>query len=151
MLLYVVTCALRLARFNVMSRETEEPDKEAKFFVGVPAPAGALLAFLPMFVSLADIAHAEKYPAAIAVYLAIVAFLMLSRVPTYSFKKISIRTEFSTLVLLGVAGLVALFVTRTWYALILIDLVYLATIPFSIRTRASEAATAGKVVLDVEE
>ena len=150
-LLYVIACALRLARFNVMSRETEEPDKEAKFFVGVPAPAGALLAFLPMFVALADIAHAEKYPAAIAVYLVLVAFLMLSRIPTFSFKKISIRTEFSTLVLLSVAGIVALFVTRTWHALILIDLVYLATIPFAIRAHASATATAGKVVLDVEE
>lgn len=150
-LFYVITCALRLARFNVMSRETDTPDKDARFFVGVPAPAGALLAFLPMFVSHAELAPAEKYPGVIAIYLAVVAALMLSRIPTFSFKKLSIRSEYSTLVLLAVAGVVALLVTRTWYALIIVDLAYLATIPFAMRAHAEEAATAGKVVLDVEE
>lgn len=150
-LFYVIACALRLARFNVMSREADTPEKSARFFVGVPAPAGALLAFLPMFVSLAGLAPAEEYPAVIAVYLAVVAALMLSRIPTYSFKKLSVRTEYSTLVLLGVAGVVALLVTRTWYALIVIDLAYLVTIPLAMRAHASEAATAGKVVLDVDE
>jgi len=150
-LLYAVTCALRLARFNVMSRETTEPDKDARFFTGVPAPAGALLAFLPMFVSLAGLAPAENYPGAIAAYLAVVAFMMLSRIPTYSFKKVSILAEYSTLVLLGVAALVTLLVTRTWYALILLDLAYLATIPFAVRAHAGAEATEGKVVLDVED
>ncbi|MEO0619364.1 MAG: CDP-diacylglycerol--serine O-phosphatidyltransferase [Pseudomonadota bacterium] len=149
-LLYVVTCALRLARFNVMSREDPPQPGGAKFFVGVPAPAGALLAFLPMFISLANIAPIEQYPEAIAIYLACIATLMLSRVPTFSFKRLSFSADYSMFILLGVAATVALLVTRTWFALILIDLAYLLTIPFAIRAHARENATAGKVVLDVE-
>ena len=136
---YAICCALRLARFNVMSREeaTESPLSE-RYFVGVPAPAGALLALLPMYLTFAGIAPIDKYPAATAMYLGIIAFLMVSRIPTFSFKKVLIRRDLIVPVLLAVALLATTMFTYTWVTLIALVGTYLVLIPLAIRSKSKE-------------
>ena len=86
-LILAVCCALRLARFNVALDDTEKPAWAASFFSGAPAPAGAGLALLPMYLGfLGFIDNGHTYSVLIAPYILAVALLMVSRVPTYSGK-----------------------------------------------------------------
>lgn len=119
---YTICCVLRLARFNVSSR-MEKDEKDKDFFVGVPSPAGAVLAMLPMYVSFLY-PDMQMPPALIAVYLFGMGLLMISRVQTYSFKNISINRENSRYLILG-GGLVAsALLTYLWLTLVLMTAAY---------------------------
>ncbi|MCQ0990320.1 CDP-alcohol phosphatidyltransferase family protein [Jiella marina] len=136
-LLYVSGCALRLARFNTMLDDPHRPKWHGAFFVGVPAPAGAALALLPMYVSLIGIdAGLPQVTAGFtAFYLVFVGLLMASRIPTWSGKGAGIRVPRSyaipimLLVVLYVATLVSFF----WATLTVTALAYYLSIPFSWR------------------
>ena len=144
-----VCCALRLARFNARLDAAEQPHKSAGFNTGVPAPAGAGLAFVPIFLWL--VTGSDWFQAWFVVmpWTLFIALLMISNLPTYSWSSIRIRREWRLLTLAGVAVFGAALLTATWYTLLAIALLYLAMIPFACasyarikRRRASAASRA---------
>jgi CDP-diacylglycerol--serine O-phosphatidyltransferase len=135
-LVFAVACALRLARFNVMLDETAPPPWQARFFLGMPAPAGAIVVLLPLYLSL-SVAHVPDSDSFVAVkiaYVLFVAFLMASRIPHFSGKKIGrVPRDYVLFVLFGIAATVLLVATFPMEMLIALSLVYLASIPFAVR------------------
>lgn len=122
-LVYVLCCCLRLARFNV-SRDAPPPPERAHF-VGVPAPAGAMLGLFPVFVALAGWWPTPDWPYAVAPWMAFVGLLMISRLPTLSPKGMRVARRHAPIVFVGMAVFVGLLVTRPWAVLALCCLVYL--------------------------
>ncbi|TNC70381.1 CDP-alcohol phosphatidyltransferase family protein [Rubellimicrobium roseum] len=123
-LIYAVACALRLARFNIGSREPSAAAEPKATFTGVPSPAGAMLALLPIFG--ANLAPSAVLPAPLcALWLLVVAALMVSRLPTPAFRPVSIRPEQVRLALLAAVALGAALLTYPWLTLVLLDLGYL--------------------------
>ena len=131
-----VCCALRLARFNARLDAAEQPHKSAGFNTGVPAPAGAGLAFVPIYLWL--ITGDERFRAwqAVMPWTLFIAALMISSLPTYSWSSIRIRREWRLFTLAGVAVLGAALLTATWYTLLAIALLYLLMIPVALASYA---------------
>jgi CDP-diacylglycerol---serine O-phosphatidyltransferase len=127
-LIYVICCALRLARFNVGNNRPASDGLEKRFFRGVPSPAGALLAFMPMYFSFM-LPEAPLLPLwALALYLIAVGGLMISRIPTLSFKSVTIRPENSLYLLVGFVVLAGAMLTSPWATLFTLGLCYCASI-----------------------
>ncbi|MBK0325901.1 CDP-diacylglycerol--serine O-phosphatidyltransferase [Rhodobacteraceae bacterium F11138] len=126
-LIFGISCVMRLARFNIDSK-SELSGKQSNRFVGVPAPAGAFLVLLPMFLSfLFD--DPELIPrGVVAFYMVCVGLLMISRIPTYSFKRARVSRTNVKFLLLGFAFLAAALLTRTWATLVVLDLAYAASV-----------------------
>jgi CDP-diacylglycerol--serine O-phosphatidyltransferase len=141
-LFYAVCCALRLARFNTQL-VTETPPWAANFFSGAPAPAGAGLIMLPMFISFEWGDWIARSPYLNAVWISGVALMMISTVPTVSLKRIRIPHRFVLPTLLGIGIMAGFFTTSPWPTLTFVGALYLASIPLTIRaaTRARRAAT----------
>ena len=123
-LIYVCCACLRLARFNV-SRDDPAPVGKPHF-IGVPAPGGAMLALLPLFLTQQGILDARDFPVLFGIWIVIVAWLMVSKVPTLSSKAIRVKREWQVVVLLGAAVVVGLMVSRFWLLLVILDLAYAA-------------------------
>ncbi len=129
-LAFAICCVLRLARFNTRLDADDQPHKSAGFLTGVPAPVGAGLAFLPMYLWLAS-DHWEIFasPILVGAWVALIAFLMISSVPTLSWSKLRPRRHIR-LELIALTGLVvAALLTEPWLTLVGITLVYLLLIP----------------------
>ena len=122
-LVYVLCACLRLARFNV-NRNAPPPPGRAHF-VGVPAPAGAMLGMLPVYLSLAGWLETRDLAFFVAVYVGFVGVLMISRLPTPSPKAWRVPRNRAMWVLLGVAVFAGGLATRPWDVLVLVDLTYL--------------------------
>ncbi|MCE3232710.1 MAG: CDP-diacylglycerol-serine O-phosphatidyltransferase [Rickettsiaceae bacterium] len=136
-LFFIISMALRLARFNCTSAD-EFADKEIedRFFTGVPAPCGAGLALIPIALSflLKDKFSKQPFeidPVWVVVYMAVIALLLVSRIPTISIKKVKIRREFISLVTSIAALFVIAIIIEPWLFLPVAGVVYLATIPYS--------------------
>lgn len=127
-LVYAVACLLRLARFNVGSRQ---PANDSNSFQGVPSPAGALLVLLPMFLSYALDSGKPVATGAVAVWMVIVGSLMVGRFRTPSFKKVTVYAENVSFVILAFVGLVAALLTYPWTTLVLVDFTYLAALAYN--------------------
>lgn len=132
-LLYAVFCALRLARFNSQIDNAEQPRKLAGFFTGIPAPAGAALAMLPLYIWLWSEEPLARSPWIVTPWVAFVGLLMVSSLATYSWKSLRLRRNVRFEALVVVAILLAALVTVPWQTLTLVCVAYLATLPFSIR------------------
>lgn len=142
-----VCCALRLARFNAQIDLKDQPHKSAGFLTGVPAPVGAGLALFPVYLWLWTGFAPLREAWVTAPWIAFVAFLMISNTATYSWSSLRLRRHVR-LEAIGLAGLVgAAILSVPWIALSIISVIYLATIPFSIRAyariRQQRAASAG--------
>lgn len=122
-LIFAVCACLRLARFNI-SRAAPE-GASMRHFVGVPAPAGAMLGLLPVFLGLSGLVDPSRAPILVALYLAGVGLLMVSRLPTPSLKAVRIARENAIWVLIGMSGFVGLLFLRTWLTFVIADLIYL--------------------------
>ncbi|MFT3973216.1 MAG: phosphatidylcholine/phosphatidylserine synthase [Amaricoccus sp.] len=122
-LVFAVCCCLRLARFNV---NRDVPLEGRAHFVGVPAPAGALLGLLPVFATLGGVVDASRLPWAVAAWLGLIGLLMVSRLKTFSPKALRIPRERSRFILVAAALLVGLTLTRFWLLLIVFDVAYAA-------------------------
>ncbi|MCL6682584.1 CDP-alcohol phosphatidyltransferase family protein [Sphingomonas alba] len=131
-----VCCALRLARFNSRMDADEQPHKSAGFLTGIPAPAGAGLAFVPVYLWL--ITGNELFRAWYLTmpWLVFIALLMISSVATYSWGSLRLRRSYRLLALAGVGLLVAALITEPWLTLLAISTIYLALIPFSMASYA---------------
>lgn len=136
-LVLAICCALRLARFNVALDDPNKPKWSGTFFTGAPAPAGAGLALLPLYLGfLGVIDDGHFYSFFIGVYVVGVALLMVSRVPTFSGKNMGnwIAREM-VLPVLGLAAFaVIMLIAYPWEFLTVVAFAYLAMIPFSIRS-----------------
>jgi CDP-diacylglycerol--serine O-phosphatidyltransferase len=135
-LVFAIAAALRLARFNVMVEDPNPPPWQAHFFTGMPAPAGAIVSLLPLYLNLSvlGVQNVRNLAPFEIVYVLIVAFLMASRIPHFSFKKIGrVPREYVIVVLLGVVASILLLATFPMEMLVFLALLYLATIPFAIR------------------
>ena len=125
-LVFILSACLRLARFNVM-RDAPPPPGRAHF-VGVPAPAGAMLGLLPVYLTLAGVVDMTRMPVVVAVYFGLVGLLMISRLPTLSPKALSVPREMAPVVLVGVAVFAGIAVMRPWLLLVAVDLAYLGVV-----------------------
>ena len=141
-LLYAVCCALRLARFNTQLAAEPTP-ATAGYFTGVPAPGGAGLVLMPMYASFEWGDWIIRSPYIGAVWIALIAFLMVSTLPTLSLKKFRIPHRFVMPMLLGVGVLAAFLSTAPWPTLFFIGLLYVGSIPLTMRA-ASRFRRAGQ-------
>jgi CDP-diacylglycerol--serine O-phosphatidyltransferase len=126
-LVYACCCCLRLARFNV-NRDAPIAPGSRVHFVGVPAPAGAMLALFPVFLSLDGLVHLQGYPLPIALYLGFVGLLMISKLPTLSPKTLRIPRDKVGFVLIGMAFVVGIMFTRFWLLMVLANIAYALTL-----------------------
>lgn len=145
-LVFAIACALRLARFNVMMDTPTKPAWQANFFTGMPAPAGAIVSLLPLYLGLSVLGLPPVRwlaPFEIA-YVLFIAFLMASRIPHFSGKRIGrIPREYVIVVLFGIAVVLLLLATFPMEMLICLSFLYLATVPLAMRRyRSYEAADA---------
>jgi len=128
-LLYASCCCLRLARFNVaLVRAQTTGTDSPKHFTGVPAPAGALLALLPVFMNFELGMDVGRAPLLVAVWLAIVGLLMASRLPTFSPKTLRVPRGAIVWVMIALPFAVGFMLTRFWLALIIIDGLYVLSL-----------------------
>jgi CDP-diacylglycerol--serine O-phosphatidyltransferase len=132
-LLFSVCCALRLARFNTMIGAPDLPPYAYNFFTGVPAPAAAGLVMLPMVASFGFGTDFFARPSVVALFLLGISFLMVSQIPTFSFKKVRIPNSWVLPILLIIGLFAAFMVTEPWLTLTGLGVVYLGLLPISIR------------------
>ena len=144
-----VCCALRLARFNARIDATEQPHKSAGFNTGVPAPAGAGLAFVPIYLWLVTGDELFRGWPLVMAWTLFIAVLMISSLPTYSWASLRIRPSARIFALAFVALLGAALIVEPWLTQLAISAMYLATIPMGLasyarvkRRRAAAASSA---------
>jgi CDP-diacylglycerol--serine O-phosphatidyltransferase len=140
-LMFPICSALRLARFNTaLLADTPPPIWTGSFFTGVPAPAGALLALVPLVVSFEVGAAWPRHPLLVGSVLLLVGGLMVSRLPTFSFKKGRIPRHLVLPSLLIAALTMGVIASSPWIGMSLLGLIYLGLIPFSWLTYRRQAA-----------
>src|SRR5882724_515735 len=128
-LMFPICSALRLARFNTaLVADTPPPVWTGSYFTGVPAPAGALLALVPLMVSFEAEATWPRHAVVVGAVLIVVGGLMVSRLPTFSFKKGRIPRHLVLPTLLAVALVMGVLASSPWIGLSLLGLVYVSLI-----------------------
>jgi CDP-diacylglycerol---serine O-phosphatidyltransferase len=129
-LIYVVCVALRLARFNVNS--SVETSWKDNFFEGIPSPAGGILILMPLIFSLSEINIVNiNYNLIVPIFFIVISFLLISKVPTFSFKKITIPRRMTIFVLFGIVLFFGLLLIYTFKVLVFGGLIYICLIPIS--------------------
>ena len=129
-LIYTVCCALRLARFNLTTIEENETWK-INFFEGVPSPAAAGLVLLPLILNLSNLIQLENYAVISSIAILITSIFMVSKIPTYSLKRILIPRHYAIFLLLGIGIYVSLIIFYTFKTLLFTGLIYIILIPIS--------------------
>jgi len=132
-LLVCICCALRLARFNTDGDEPNQPAWSRNFFVGVPSPAGAGLVMFPMILWFQVENDLLRQPAVVGLFMLVGAGLLVSRIRTYSFKKIRVAPGWVLPCMLGVGLYLAFLLSTPWITLAVTIVAYAASIPFSAR------------------
>lgn len=125
-----VGCALRLARFNAqIDVDEEQPHKSAGFLTGIPAPAGAGIAFVPFYLWFVTGNSLFREVWLVAPWTALIAFLMISNVATFSWSSLRLRRNVR-LEAIAIAGLLGTaLITAPWWTLIFISAIYMLLIP----------------------
>jgi CDP-diacylglycerol--serine O-phosphatidyltransferase len=133
-LIFAIAAALRLARFNVSLDAPDRPEWQKNFFVGIPAPAGALTGLLPIYLALLGMPRPPGFALVEALYVLFIAFMMVSRIPTYAGKTLGSRVprEWVVPLFVAVVFVVAILITYTFEALTLLTIAYLALIPLGV-------------------
>ena len=142
-LVFAIAAALRLARFNVMLDDPNRPEWQKQFFVGMAAPAGAVTVMLPLYLNFVGIPGGGLPAPVVGVYVVFIAFLMVSRIPTFSGKTFGSRVprELVLPLFVLVVMFAALFVSFTFEVLAVSTLLYLGALPFGfMRYKALEKA-----------
>jgi CDP-diacylglycerol---serine O-phosphatidyltransferase len=131
-MVFAIAAGLRLARFNVMIEDPNRPAWAANFFVGIPAPAGAITVLLPVYIHFLGMPPSAVIAPLTFIYTLVIAFLMVSRLPVFSGKKIGTRVQpdFVLLVFIGVVLFFALLISYPWEVLTIGTLAYLVSLPF---------------------
>ena len=129
-LIYTVCCALRLARFNLTVAEETETWK-INFFEGVPSPAAAGLILLPLILNLSDLVQFENTAIISSIVILMVSILMVSKIPTYSLKRILIPRHLTIFLLLGIGIYLSLLIFYIFKTLFFSGLIYILLLPIS--------------------
>ena len=124
-LIYAVCCMLRLARFNVGSRNPVQAAEKTSF-IGVPSPAGALLVLVPVYLAFATDQALVLSPFLVAGWMVGIGALMISRVRTPSLKRLTVARDWAPFVLVAAVAVVAAVLTYPWVTLLCLCLAYLA-------------------------
>jgi CDP-diacylglycerol--serine O-phosphatidyltransferase len=150
-LVFAICMVLRLARFNVMINNPDRPAYQADFFTGMPAPAGACTVLLPIYLDFLGLHHERAFAPLELAYVFLIAFLMVSTIPTFSGKKLGTRVprEWVLPVFVVAVALILLLAFYPWETLTAITAAYLAAIPLGVMryrrlAREQEAAMAVK-------
>jgi CDP-diacylglycerol--serine O-phosphatidyltransferase len=131
-LTYVVCVALRLARFNINS--DEEPSWKDNFFEGMPSPAGGIIVLMPLIFSFSGFGSfftKINYDIVVPVFFIVVSILLISTIPTYSFKKIVIPRSLTKFLLFGIVLFFGALLVYTFKILAVTCLIYICLIPIS--------------------
>lgn len=145
-LVFAVCCVVRLARFNVdnnNSDNSKDPECDGSYFVGVPAPAGALLVMLPMFLSFMVADRAVLPGFLICLHMVAVGLLMISRIPTWSFKTTRVSRNNVKFFLVGFAFVGAALLTYAWVTLAVLCLGYIVIVAWVFFTARNDADSQG--------
>jgi CDP-diacylglycerol--serine O-phosphatidyltransferase len=132
-LLLCICCALRLARFNTDTDEEVRPAWTRSYFTGVPSPAGAGIALFPMVLWFQIDTEFVRHPAFVGCFVLATSLLLVSRVRTFTFKKIRIPQRWILPAMLGIGLYLALLFSTPWLTLTLTLAAYLVSIPISMR------------------
>ena len=130
-LFYATCCMLRLARFNT-KLDDDKPAFAYNYFTGVPAPAGAGLALLPMMLAFQTGLDLTGCPPLMALWLVLVGLLMVSQLPTFSFKRMKVPQRMVLPILIGAGLIITGVVSAPWFMLALLIIAYLGSIPLSV-------------------
>ncbi len=136
-LIYSVCCVLRLARFNLTKIDETEIWKN-NFFEGIPSPAGGLLILMPLIYELTDLNIGLDVKKITPFLTLLIAFLLVSKVPTLSLKKISISPKTTVFLLLSVGIIFIALLFYTLKTLLIFGIVYLLSIPISIKIYSNQ-------------
>ena len=129
-LIYVVCVTLRLARFNITSNA--DPSWRDHFFEGVPSPAGGILVLMPLIYSFSEIRFINiNYNIVVPSFFLIVSVLLISKIPTYSLKKIIVRRSTTIFLLFSIILFFGLLLIFTFNTIFIAGLIYLLIIPIS--------------------
>ena len=129
-LIYVICVALRLARFNVNS--SQEPSWRDNFFEGVPSPAGGVLVLTPLIFSMTNFEFIPiNYDILVPIFFIATSFLLISKFPSYSFKKIVIQRKTTIFLLFGIVLFFGLLLIYPFNLIAISAIVYLAMLPIS--------------------
>jgi CDP-diacylglycerol--serine O-phosphatidyltransferase len=157
-LIFMMAVALRLARFNVSKAEETPDDPLSKYFTGVPSPVGAGLALLPMIVSFqldsqadAGALHIVTHPYAVGFWLITLAAMMVSHIPTFSSKQIRVTQKMSVPALAIFGILIAGLINEPWPTLTFFGVVYLFSLPWSVRHYAQKKKFLAQGVRDPDD
>lgn len=153
-MVFAIGCALRLARFNVALDDSDKPAWMSQFFTGMPAPAGAIVVLVPLYLHLSviDLTPTRSIAAVEALYVLVIAGLMASRIPHWSGKAIGrVPRENVIVVMFAIAVVILLLASFPLEMMIILSLAYLCNIPFGLRRyrrlqRLSEAASSAPTV-----
>src|ERR1700733_2996559 len=128
---FAICAGLRLARFNVMSADPDRPVWAANFFVGVPAPAGAIIVLLPIYAAFLGLPRSPFLTWVTLAYTLLIAGLMVSRLPVFSGKRVGTRVppEMVGPVIILLVLFVALLIAYPWIILTIGTILYLASLP----------------------
>jgi CDP-diacylglycerol--serine O-phosphatidyltransferase len=131
-MVFAICAGLRLARFNVMVDDPNRPPWAGNFFVGMPAPAGAITVLLPIYVYFLGMPRLAFVAPVTLLYTLAIAFLMVSRLPVLSGKRVGkrIAPEMVLPVFVGVVLFFALLISYPWPVLTIGTVIYLASLPF---------------------
>ncbi len=129
-LVYVICVALRLARFNINS--DQEPSWRDNFFEGVPSPAGAILVLTPLIISLSGFDYLQlNYSIIVPTFFVMTSFLLISKFPSYSFKKIVIPRRTTIFLLFSIVLFFGLLLIYTFNVIAISVIIYLFLLPIS--------------------
>ena len=129
-LIYSVCCVLRLARFNLTKFKPEDTWKQ-NYFEGVPSPIGALLILSPLVIELTNFNFLFNVNYFVPIFTLIIAILLISKIPTYSFKKIKIKPALTVFILLGIGISLVTLMFFTFETLLMFSALYILSIPMS--------------------
>ena len=135
-LIYSVCCVLRLARFNLTKIKPDETWKQ-NYFEGVPSPIGALLILSPLVLELTEFNFLINNNYFVPLFTLIIAVLLISKIPTYSFKKIKIKPALTVFILLGIGISLVTLMFFTFETLLVFSFFYIFSIPVACFTYLS--------------
>jgi CDP-diacylglycerol--serine O-phosphatidyltransferase len=149
-MMYAIAAGLRLARFNVMAEREVKEAWQSDYFIGVPAPAGAMLVLLPVYLGFLGIGPSPVIAYVGAIYTVLIGFSLISRLPVYSGKSLGgrMRRDLVLPVLLLVVLYVAVLMSFTWQTMTLTALAYLVFLPMSARAWAKRYGDQASVEAD---
>ena len=149
-LFYAVCCVLRLARFNLTKFEEKEEWKN-NFFQGIPSPAGGCLILLPLIFELSNFSNLVSLKVITPYLTIIISLLLISKLPTFSFKKISIKRNMTIFLLLGVGLFFVSIIQFTFETLSLGLLIYLLLLPLGILNYNKKSKSVENELLDEDQ